>query len=140
MALDLSSLMSSPAGGGAAGAAGAVGGLAAATPYGAAISAAAGLAGKAFEDTPSNTTSGSGSYQSGPFVIGAKQVGGKGNSGGQTTATASQTPTTANGAVEQSASSISQAATAKSQMTLYVIIIAAVALILGGMFAFSRRK
>ena len=70
--------------------AGLAGGLAGATPYGAAIQAGAGLL--ANENKPSNTTSGAGSYQSGPFTVGSKQVGGKGNSAGATTASASQVP------------------------------------------------
>lgn len=115
---------------GAAGGAGGLGALAGATPYGAAIGAAAGLATAALEDKPSNTTSGSGSYQAGPFTVGNKQVGGKGNQAGATTATASQTPMSEGAA----------APGGRSQTTLYVIIGAAVALILGGMFAFSRRK
>ena len=115
----------------------AIGGLASATPYGAAISAASGLASKALEDTPTNVTSGSGSYQSGAFQVGNKQVGGKGNSAGATSATQSQTPPTGNGTVEQSASSLS---TQQNQNTLYVIVGAFVVLFLGVLFVFGRRK
>jgi hypothetical protein len=129
VAFDISSLASSSGG---------VGGLAAATPYGAAIGAAAGLASKALEDTPTNVTSGSGSYQGGSLTIGSKQVGGKGNSAGATTASATQTPSAA-GAVETSAVAAEATAKAKSQTLIFVIIGAAVLLILGGMFAFRRK-
>lgn len=126
MAFDVSSLVS------AAGSSGGAAGLAAATPYGAAIGAAAGLASQALADTPTNVTSGSGSYQSGAFQVGNKQVGGKGNSAGATSATQSQTPS----GVEQPASSLSS----QSSTTLYVIIGAVVAVFLGVIFALGRRK
>jgi hypothetical protein len=98
MAVDFSSLASGAAG---------------ATPYGAAIGAAGSVLTSALTDKPSNTTSGAGAYQAGPFVVGSKQVGGKGNSAGATTASASQTP---------DASSADAATSAKSQTTLYVVL------------------
>jgi hypothetical protein len=111
-----------------AGIAGAAGGLAAATPYGAAIGAAGQVLSSALTDKPSNTTSGSGSYQSGPFVIGSKQVGGKGNSAGATTASASQTP---------AGSADANSATAQNKTMLYLTIggvaIALLALVLNFM-------
>lgn len=115
------------------GAGGAAGGLAAANPYGAAIGAAAGVLDKALTDTPSNTASGSGQFTVGPFVVGTKNVG-SGSTSGSTSASqsASQTQPGTEGA----------AVSAKSNVTLYVIIGAAVLLILGGLsiFAFRRKK
>jgi len=109
-----------------AGIAGAAGGLAGATPYGAAIGAAGQVLSSALTDKPSNTTSGSGSYQAGPFTVGSKQVGGKGNSAGATTASASQTPA---GTASDSATS------SHSQLLIYLTIgsvaIAFMGLILG---------
>lgn len=137
--IDLSSLMSSGgSGGGAAGAAGAASSLMAATPYGAALSAAGGMLQNATADTPTSVTSGSGSYQGGGMTIGNKQVGGRGNSAGATTATASQTPNTGDGTVNQS--SASSATQQQSQTTLYVIIGAFLVMVLGMLVVFSRRK
>jgi hypothetical protein len=131
--IDLSQLMGS---GGASGAAGAASSLMSATPYGAAISAVSSLGQAALADTPTSVTSGSGSFQGGGLTVGSKQVGGKGNSAGATTASASQTPNTGSGTVEQSSASSTQ----QSQTLLYVIIGAGVALIISVLFIFGRKK
>jgi hypothetical protein len=108
-------------------------GLAGATPYGAAIGAAAGVLQSALEEKPSNTSSGAGQFQNGGLTIGAKNVG-KGSIHGGTSASqaASQTQPGEGGG--------SAASALKSNTTLYVIIGAAVALILGGMAFFGLRR
>ena len=109
---------------------GGLGGLSAANPYGAAIGAAAGVLNTALEDKPSNTASGSGQFTVGPFVIGTKNVG-SGSTSGSTSASQSASQTQPG---ESSGLGGSQ------PTTLYVIIGAAVLLILGGLFAFTRKR
>ncbi len=107
---------------------GAGGALAAANPYGAAIGAAAGVLTSALEEKPSNTSSGAGQFQSGPFVVGNKNVG-RGSASGSTSATASASQTQPS----------EGGSTSSSKTTLYVVIGAAVVLILGVLFAFKRK-
>src|SRR5581483_4417996 len=107
------------------------GGLAGATPYGAAIGAAAGVLNSALQDTPTNVTSGAGAYQAGPFTVGVRQVGGKGNSAGATTASATQDPSTP---AQQLANAVG------GKQTLWVIIGAAVLIVFGFLLLRPRKK
>lgn len=106
--------------------------LATANPYGAAIGAAAGVLQTALADTPTSLGSGAITYQAGPFTVGSKQVGGKGNSAGATTASASQTPT-----VERSSNAVAQI---DSKQKLYAIIAGVVVVALMGLYLFTGRK
>ncbi len=97
-----------------------------ANPYGAALGAAAGVLNTALQDTPSNSTAGSGAFQSGPFVIGQKVIG-KGRIEGSTSASAQQT---------QATNEPGAASSWFSPTNLIIIAVGAVALLL---LAFKRK-
>lgn len=67
------------------------GGLAAATPWGAAIGAIGNVASAAVADVPTNVTSGAGPFQGGGITVGAKNIG-SGKQDANTSASQAQTP------------------------------------------------
>jgi hypothetical protein len=109
------------------------GAAAGATPWGAAIGAAGQVLSSALSEPPTNTTSGAGGYQGGSLTIGSRQVGGKGNSAGATTASASQTPLS-----ESPGANVFAGGNSGNSMTVWIIAGAAVVIAL--IFAFGRRK